>query len=171
MLIILAAITIKSVIDYRIVEKTVVSAQKYDKEGARELLTVTLADIMTCKVTDNKNYNEKEYIDKKIRQAGMEIIDDIVIVGKYNFEIDRSVPKIGEYLGIGHQNDKIKIVVKMTDTDNDTNAKLGIEIAYEGEISEVIVKGERLEIPSPVNEVYSLDKEVTENGIYTVKGT
>ena len=62
MLIILAAITIKSVIDYRIVEKTVVSAQKYDKEGAIELLTVTLADIMTCKVTDNKSYNEKEYI-------------------------------------------------------------------------------------------------------------
>ena len=52
------------------------------------------------KVTD-ETYNENVYIDTRIQNNRMIINDDIVSVDKWQFRIDRSVPKIIENLGLG----------------------------------------------------------------------
>ena len=67
---------------------------------ARERLEIVLGSAKIEKHTNSK-YNENEYLDEYIisQIKEVEIIDDIVIVDGYTFELDRSAPKIGEYLG------------------------------------------------------------------------
>ena len=67
---------------------------------ARDKLEVALSGAKIEKQT-NSQYNENEYLDEyilnQIKEA--EIIDNIAIVDNHTFTLDRSVPKIGEYIG------------------------------------------------------------------------
>ena len=52
----------------------------------------------------NSNYNQDTYLTSKIEENEMIVNEDIVIVDGWQFQIDRSVPKIGEAIGKGEIN-------------------------------------------------------------------
>lgn len=74
------------------------AVQKNSEEIAREKLELALADLAAHKYT-NDNYNENEYINKYLNNEGMVVIDNVVTVDNWNFEIDRSIPAIKATLG------------------------------------------------------------------------
>ncbi len=74
------------------------AVQKNSEETAREKLELALADLQAHKYT-NVEYDENEYINSYLRNEGMQVVDDIVTVDEWKFEIDRRVPKIGQSLG------------------------------------------------------------------------
>lgn len=170
-LIILATISVNVVMNSGIIQKSQNSSEMHKIQAAREKLVLSLGNIQAEKII-NKSYNQNEFLNKMLSDeiADVIIMGDTVIVDGYAFAIDRNVPKIGEYLGKGQANEDIKISGNIAETDNDTKAKLHIEITYEGEISEIMINGEKIEVPTSVNGIYSFDKEVTENGTYIVIG-
>lgn len=100
-LIILATISINLVFgEDGIVARTQTGNEQYKKGEAREKLALVLADAQIEK-NINKQYNQNEYLDEFIlaKLPNAQVLDEIVIVNGYAFSIDRSVPKIGEYVG------------------------------------------------------------------------
>ena len=74
---------------------------KYNEAKAREVLeTVLLADGQYEK-NINPEYNQDEFLDELIKSEipGSDVKGDVAIIGEYAYELDRSVPKIGRYLG------------------------------------------------------------------------
>ena len=140
---------------------------KNEESAAREKLEIELTNFIADKNTI-KEYNEKEYINNKLEEQGMTVIDDIVLVDGWQFQIDRSVPKIVENLGKGKENPNIKIEIIPTINTEYVNATLNIKITYNGEISEIRIKGNVEKIPTAVDGVYTIDKTIEENGTYTV---
>lgn len=67
---------------------------------AREQLGTTLAGAQAEKYI-NENYNENNYLDNYLKEnlPGTKVEGDIAIVDGWAFELDRSVPKIGQDLG------------------------------------------------------------------------
>lgn len=74
------------------------AVQKNSEAEAKEKLELALADLQAHKYTDDA-YNENEYIDDYLNNEKIEILGNIATVGKWDFEIDRSVPTIKEGLG------------------------------------------------------------------------
>ncbi|MCI9177493.1 MAG: hypothetical protein HFJ28_02705, partial [Clostridia bacterium] len=99
-LLILAGITIQIVLKGGILETAENASDQYKIAAAREKLSITLSNAQMDKVTNIK-YNQNEYLDEFIvnNTSNTEVLDDIVITDGYAFELDRSVPKIGEYIG------------------------------------------------------------------------
>ena len=154
-LIILATISVNVVMNSGIIQKSQNSSEMHKIQAAREKLVLSLGNIQAEKII-NKSYNQNEFLNKMLSDeiADVIIMGDTVIVDGYAFAIDRNVPKIGEYLGKGQANEDIKISGNIAETDNDTKAKLHIEITYEGEISEIMINGEKIEVPTSVNGIY-----------------
>ena len=140
---------------------------KNEESAAREKLEIELTNFIAEK-NANKEYNENEYIDNKLEEQGMTIIDDIVFVDNWSFQIDRSVPKIVAELGEGKESKDIKLEVTSTINAGYVDAKLNIKITYDGNLSEIRIKGNTETIPTPTNGVYTINKTITENGTYTV---
>ncbi len=69
------------------------AAETMDKATAREKLELVLMQLATDKYSD-ETYNEGEYINEKLEEQEMHVTGDFVSVDKWEFEIDRSVPKI-----------------------------------------------------------------------------
>ncbi len=67
--------------------KTATSSQ--EEQEAREKLELVLQDLIISKRTDS-TYNEDKYINVAIEKEEMTIIEDIVIVDGWQFEMDRS---------------------------------------------------------------------------------
>lgn len=100
-LLILAGITIQLVLaDGGILGQAQNASEQYKIAQARERIEITLGNAQIDKAT-NEKYNENEYLDKLIVQntANTKVIDELVFVDGYVFELDRSVPKLGEYIG------------------------------------------------------------------------
>lgn len=94
LLLILAGVVINlSLGENGIFKTTEYAVKRNSEEIAREKLELVLMDLQAYKCT-NTDYNENEYIDDYLTNKGMEIKRDIVIVDGWQFEIDRSVPKI-----------------------------------------------------------------------------
>ena len=72
------------------------AVEKHSEAEAREKLELALSNISFDK---NLGEVDDEYIDTELERQGMVVIGDIVIVGDWQFEIDRSVPKVGTNLG------------------------------------------------------------------------
>lgn len=81
-----------------IIQKLKESKSNYLQTQEREKLELILLELQANKVTDN-NYNEQDYINNKIKESGMHICDDTVLVNRFSFTIDRTVPKIIDPLG------------------------------------------------------------------------
>ena len=142
------------------------AVEKHSEAEAREKLELALSNISFDK---NLGEVDDEYIDTELERQGMVVIGDIVIVGDWQFEIDRSVPKVGTSLGKGVQNEEIQISSNVQLRKDYVNATIKLELTYkEGSIKEITINGEVKGIPELVNGVYSLEEIVTENGIYTV---
>ncbi len=69
-----------------------------EEQQAREKLELVLSDLAIEKRT-NSDYNETQYMDEKLKNQGMLIIKDVVVVDGWYFEIDRTVPKIIKNIG------------------------------------------------------------------------
>ncbi len=140
---------------------------KTEEAQAREKLELVLLDLQTDKAVDS-TYNENEYIDKKIKENGMIVSGDIVFVDGYQFQIDRNVPKIGVSIGKGEEDSQIKIDMTSTTSSDFIKATIHIEITYEKEIATIIFDGENIEIPEKKDGKYVIEKEVYNNGTYSV---
>ncbi len=83
-----------------IIKETQNAELKHKIGQAREKLEIELANAGIHKQTDS-NYNENEYLNTLILEniKDSKILSDVVIVDGYAFNLDRSVPKIGEYVG------------------------------------------------------------------------
>lgn len=168
-MLILAGVAIRlSIGENGIFQKTQDATIIYEEQQAREKLELALNKLGLSKYMDS-NYNEKEYIDKELAKQDIVVVEHIAIVDNWLFELDRSVPKIGKSLGKGKENEDIKITISPPTISSDyETANVQVQIQYEGKIAEIILKGEKQEIPIAVNGVYTIQKEVKENGNYTI---
>ena len=100
MLLILAGITIQVVLQGGIIRQANNAGEQYKIEQARDKLSVTLSNAQIQKVT-NSEYNQNNYLDELILKEVLnsKVMGDVAIVDGYAFTLDRSVPKIGKYVG------------------------------------------------------------------------
>ena len=102
MLLILAAVSLSAVFsDKGVFSRAENAGAKYNEAKAREVLeTVLLADGQYEK-NINPEYNQDDFLDELIKSEipGSDVKGDVAIIGEYAYELDRSVPKIGRYLG------------------------------------------------------------------------
>ena len=149
--------------------KASTSKETTEEKQAEEKLKLVLIELGMDKRTDT-TYNENSYIDNRINeQEGMTVLEgDIVSVDGWKFEIDRSVPKIGESLGKENLNLAIVIEAKVSTSDDYTKATITIEIEYEGEIESIEINGEQKQLPGKQNGKYVLSTDVVDNGDYEI---
>ena len=108
-LIILAGISINLLLGkYGIINKAKTAQTTYQEQAAKEKLELELASLYADKQV-NKDYNENEYLTKKLSEKGFIVNGNVVIVEGYQFQIDRSVPKIEIYLGKEENTENINI--------------------------------------------------------------
>ena len=76
------------------------AGEETKREEAREKISVILAGAQIDKQT-KKEYNQDEYLDNYVKQylPNIEIAEDEIGLNGYVFELDRSVPKLGNYIG------------------------------------------------------------------------
>ncbi len=99
MMLILAGVVLSLTIgENGLIKTTKYVAKKNSEETAKEKLELALADLTSHKYT-NEDYDENEYIDNYLKNEDMTVVDNIVTVDNWNFEIDRSVPCIKSSLG------------------------------------------------------------------------
>lgn len=141
---------------------------KTEEQMAREKLEMVLLDLQAKKYIDS-TYNETDYINKKINDNGMIVSGDIVFVNGWKFQIDRSVPQIAVFLGKGEENDQIILDVSDPSYAVDyTKATIMIEITYNGELASIQINGENITIPEKTDEKYIIEKDILQNGTYTI---
>ncbi len=143
---------------------------------AREKIEVVLSGAKIEKHTNSK-YNENEYLDEYITSQIKEVavIDDIAIVDGYTFELDRSVPKIGEYIGKKEELIFPKVSISGLEYEVDyRTAKFTITAKEENNgISkiEIIQCGQVVDSFTYENVKTEITREyiVKQNGTYTIK--
>ena len=99
-MLIIIAVTIKTVIQSGLFGHAEKAINGYSMHEARVKLGTTPTGAMAEKYT-NKNYNENDYLDKYIQDnlPGSKVVDNVVILDGWAFELDRNTPKIGQDLG------------------------------------------------------------------------
>lgn len=168
-LIILAGVSINLVLGNNgIVTKAKQSSATYSEAQAREKLEMVLADLQTEKITKDKLENFDNEINRSIQENGMQVTGNLVLVEKWQFQIDRTVPKIIANLGAGEQEEQIQITMTPTTSDDYTKVDIQIEIKYEGEITSISFNGEEMALPEKKEGTYTIKKEIKENGTYAV---
>ena len=142
------------------------AVEEHTEARAREKLELTLNSILFDK---NIKLVNEEYIDKELAKDEMIVMGNIVIVDGWQFEIDKSIPKIVMSIGKGNENDSILIESNIQLGKDYENAIVGIIITYkEGDISEIVVNGERKIVPTSVDGIYEIEHIALENGKYTI---
>lgn len=165
---ILAGVTIATLTgEGGILNKAKTAEMSQEEQEAKEKLELVLQDLTISKHTD-PTYDQDKYINDAIEKENMTIVGDIVIVDGWQFEIDRSVPKIGMSLGKGTENKEMELTASATVTTDYVKANLEANLTFSGKIKEIFVKGEKVEVPTPENGVYHITQEIRENGSYTV---
>ncbi len=176
-LLILAAVSLGAVFSDKGVFKRAENAgEKYNEAKAREVLeTVLLADGQYEKNL-NPDYNQNDFLDELIKSEipGSDVKGDVAIIGEYAYELDRSVPKIGRYLG----NPKdlvwptVNAMVQLAD--DEKNATINITAKEEKNginKIEIWILGEKIEEytydPSKPEAIENYI--ATQNGKYTIK--
>ena len=166
-LLILAGVTINFALGDNGLFKTAKEAgEKYDEAQAREKLETVLLSLQTNKYT-NLNYNEKEYIDNRIIENNMSISGDLVIVDGWQFNLDRSVPKIVASLGKGKESNNINIASVIEYTEDFKKGTITLTITSKVELSTITVNGENISATNN-NGTYTVIKNIEDNGTYNV---
>ena len=137
-----------------------------EESNAREKLSLILMELQQEKVINSK-YNENEYLDNYLISKQIVVNGNIVIVDGWQFQIDRSVPKIEISLGKGSVNKQIILSTKITNESDYSKSKITIEVEYD-KISSIQINGENIEIPEKQDGKYIVEKEVFNNGTYTI---
>ena len=180
MLLILAAVSLSAVFsDKGVFSRAENAGAKYNEAKAREVLeTVLLADGQYEK-NINPDYNQDDFLDELIKSEipGSDVKGDVAIIGEYAYELDRSVPKIGRYLGKAEDlvfptvtatrpilaNDYRTASFTVT-TLEEKNGINKIEIWFVGEKIETLTKTYD-NIKTEITENFTVNK----NGKYTIK--
>lgn len=119
-LIILATISMNYILgENRLINNANNGKFKTAKADAREQLELVLADAYTEKNIRKKEYNEKEFLDEFIYKQKPEakINGDEISLNNFTFELDRSVPKLGKYIGEnGNLYPALKVLEKTTNS-------------------------------------------------------
>lgn len=179
-MLILAGITIAYVFgDNSVFNKASEAKLNMNMAKAREKLELVLLVDATTEKNINLQYNQDEFLNTMILQKiqGAEIKGDVAIVDGFAFELDRSVPKIGESLG-----DADKLVfptVTVSDSILATNYKTSsfmvTAIEEKNGINkiELWLEGKRIETHtenySNIKTEVTKEFVVNKNGTYTVK--
>ncbi len=101
-----------------------------EKAQARERLELVLADAYAEKHVAKEKYNENDYLDEFIysREPDAEVTETEISLNGYTFELDRSVPQLGEYIGeaanLPPTIRNIKVIEK-----TETSAKIEVTVA------------------------------------------
>ena len=98
-IIILACITLAYIFNGGILDQTEIAAFETEKAFAREQIEMVLVDAVAEKNL-NDEYNENEFLDEFIHKSDdtIRVKDDTIEKDGFLFELDRSVPKIGEFI-------------------------------------------------------------------------
>lgn len=168
-LIILAGITISLVLGKNgILNKAKGTKETYAEQQAREKLEIELADLFAEKQV-NTEYNENEYLTSKLEEKGFIVNEDIVFVDEWQFEIDRSIPEIRASLGKGTPNEEIKLTLSQSVSSDYVKSTIKAEIEYSKKLEYVQIAGEKKEeLIKGQDGKYTVEKDVTKNGIYSV---
>lgn len=168
-MLILAGISINAIVgDNGIIDKAKKARDETDKSQAQEKLELELINLGTEKDIV-KEYNENEYITNRLESKDMDVADDLVVVDDWLFEIDRTIPAIKEVLGKGKRNEEIVIYSEEVPNENYTNSTIDARIIYNGgSISSVKIRGEEVEYSSNEAGKYNTQKQVNENGKYSI---
>lgn len=167
-LLILAGVVISLTIGENGILKNSTNAKEKTSEAeARQKLEFVLLELQMDKELE-ESYNENQYINDKILKNEMVIIGDIVSVDRWQFIIDRSVPKIEKSLGKGTHDNMIEINANVIESDDYTSATIQIEIVYEGEILEILLSDNTLTVPEKKDGKYILTEQVIKNGEYFI---
>jgi len=176
-LLILAGITIVYVFgDNGVFSKASKAKQETAIAVAREKLELVLGTDAKVEKHTNPIYNQDEFLDalilEKIKDS--EIMGDIAIVDGYAFSLDRSVPKIGEY--IGKKEDLVfpKLEASTQLAEDNKSATITITaLEEENGINKIEIwqKGEKLdEFPyEDIKTTITKEYVVNQNGNYTIK--
>ena len=167
-LIILAGVSINMLVGDNGIITQAQSAQRETEEAeAREKLEMALLDLQMEKYT-NPNYNDEQFITDYLASQGMVAQDDIVIVGDYQFIIDRENLGVTQSLGKGNESSTIEIGVSSQLASDYTKATLSIKIQGSDSISEIQINGAEVSVPEKTENKYTLTQDVTTNGNYNV---
>lgn len=175
-LLILAGITLTYVFGDNSVFKQASQAKIQTELGkAREKIEMVLSEAKIPKHTNSK-YNENEYLDEFIlsRISNTEVLDEVIITDGYAFELDRSEPKIGEYLGKKEElvfpTVTVSEVVWAEDTKSATFTITANEETKGINRIEIWLSGVKLEtIPCNNEKTVTKPYIVTRNGVYKIK--
>ena len=175
-LLILAGITIQVILQGGIIETAGNASEQYKIAAAREKISITLSSAQMDKATNIK-YNQEDYLDEFIvnNMSNTEVIEDIVITDGYAFELDRSVPKIGEYLGkkedLVFPEITISQVILAVDSKSATFTITTKEKENGINKIEILQEGHVIESYEFANEKQEIVKEYTakQNGKYVIK--
>ena len=176
-LLILAGITITMLFgEHGVIKNAQTSNEKYNIAKAREKLELVLNTDAAVEKRTNPKYNQDDFLDELIlsKVSDTKILDDIVITDGYAFKLDRSVPKLGEY--IGKESDLVFPTLQVTTNVADDYKTATITINAE-ENKNGISKIEIIQGGFAIKE-YTYDNkkeaitenfEVKQNGTYVVK--
>ncbi len=155
------------------------AVEKYNEAKAREVLETVLLTDGQYEKNINPEYNQDEFLDDLIKNeiSGSNVKGDVAIIGKYAYELDRSVPKIGRYLG--KADDLIFPTVTATEpvlvSDYRTASFTVTALEEKNGINkiEIWINGEKIE--TLIKTYNNVKTEITENltvnknGKYTIK--
>lgn len=89
-----------------IFERSKQARKQNEEAAAKEKLETVLAEAIIEKET-NENYNSKGFLDNMLKEKGMTVNENSVIVGTYNFEIDRDKLEI-----VSNSSDETSFVIE-----------------------------------------------------------
>ena len=98
---------------------------EHQKAETREQIELVLADAFIEKHQNKEKYNENEYLDKFVeeRLQGVRIEGNQIELNGFIFELDRSVPKLGKYIG-----QATELRIKEIKVTNKTTNSISIEV-------------------------------------------
>jgi len=150
-----------------IIERAKEAKEENAEQSAKEKLELEFANLLIKKGENPNNYNE-EYFDNYLNQKGFVQNGNIVIVDGYQFQVDKSVPKIIVSLGKGEEIKQIDLTPSVEYTADYTKAIIKIAITYEQNIVQIKINGEEIQIPERTEGIYQIEKEVPANGNYSI---
>lgn len=109
-----------------LLNKAIKGKTEEEKAEAREKLEITLANAYIEKYT-NEKYNQNEFLDDFIyeEQPEAEVMDEEISLDGYTFELDRSVPRLMEYIG---ESGNLPARIRKIDVVNKTLSSVTIEV-------------------------------------------
>ena len=167
-LLILAGVAISlSIGNNGLFSRTKSASEVHLEKSATEKLEIALSNLQIDKKT-KAEYNEERYLGEELGKEGIIVIENIAIVDGYQFEIDRSVPKIVTSIGKGNESEDIKVKANGNIRKDYVEATLEVEIEYEGKIGSITINGKEIEVPEKENGKYIINEVVEKNGTYTI---